>query len=260
MKMPKGGAVRYRLLSALTLAVLVFAWWFVTALDLVEPLFVPSPAAVVASFFNLIVHGYRGVTLLEHLAHSLYRVMFGFLLAVITAVPLGLMMGRNKTVRAIVDPLIELYRPLPPLAYYTLLIVWMGIEDSSKIALLFLAAFPPVAISTVAAVERIPDHRIECARCLGVRGWTLMRTVLLPSAMPGVFTGLRVSIGFTYTTLVSSEIVAAVNGIGWLVLDAGRFLRTDVIFVGIIAMGVTGLLLDRMIRFIGTVMVPWKEE
>ena len=110
VKTPKDGPIRYRLLSALTLVVLALIWWFVTAFELVEPLFVPSPAAVVASFARLVVHGYRGVTLLEHLAHSRYRVMVGFLLAVITAVPLGLIMGRNKTVRAIVDPLIELYR------------------------------------------------------------------------------------------------------------------------------------------------------
>lgn len=257
---PNETDIRYRLLSLLSIALLLAVWWTVTALQLVEPLFVPSPGAVLRSMVTLTVHGYRGVTLFEHLAHSLVRVMSGFLLAVVTAVPLGLMMGRNRVVRALVDPLIELYRPLPPLAYYTLLIVWMGIEDSSKIALLYLAAFPPLSISTMAAVERIPDHRIECARCLGVNNWTLLRTVLLPSALPGIFTGLRVSIGFTYTTLVSSEIVAAVNGIGWLVLDAGRFLRTDIIFVGILAMGITGLLLDRLIRLLATLVVPWKEE
>jgi taurine transport system permease protein len=250
----------YPLLSLASVLTLFLFWWLVTALDLVEPLFVPSPGKVFETFKDVLFRGYRGVTLLEHLWHSMFRVLSGFSLAVLTAVPLGLFMGRSRSVRAIFDPLIEMYRPLPPLAYYTLLIVWMGIGDSSKIALLYLAAFPPLSISTMAAVERIPSHRLECARCLGVGGWTLMRRVVFPSALPGIFTGLRVSIGFTYTTLVSSEIVAAANGIGWLVLDAGRFLRTDMIFVGIITMGITGLLLDRLIRLLETIIVPWKED
>ena len=249
-----------RLLSLLSIVLLVFVWWFVTFIGIVEPLFVPSPHAVLRAFVDVTVRGYRGVTLAGHLGHSMYRVLTGFLLAVVTAVPLGMLMGRSRIARALLDPLIELYRPLPPLAYYTLLIVWMGIENSSKIALLYLAAFPPLSISAMAAVQRIPAHRIECARCLGVRRFALFRTVMLPSALPGIFTGLRVSIGFTYTTLVSSEIVAAVNGIGWLVLDAGRFLRTDLIFVGIITMGATGLLLDRLIRILESLVVPWKED
>lgn len=248
------------ILGFLSVAVLFFLWWSVTRLELVPALFVPSPGTVFKTFIDVTLRGYRGVTLISHLAFSMYRVLAGFLLAVATAVPLGLLMGRNRGVKALADPLIEMYRPLPPLAYYTLLIVWMGIGDASKIALLFLAAFPPLSISTMAAVRRIPVHRIESAMCLGVRGWTLVRKVIFPSALPGIFTGLRVSIGFTYTTLVSSEIVAATNGIGWLVLDAGRFLRTDLMFAGIITMALTGYLLDRLIRGLESLLIPWKED
>ncbi|WP_084604705.1 ABC transporter permease [Desulfonatronum thioautotrophicum] len=248
------------LISAASIVTLMGLWWLVTTLHLVEPLFMPSPETVAKTFHHVLFQGYRGTTLLEHLGYSMYRVLTGFGLAVATAVPLGLIMGRNAILRAVVDPLIEMYRPLPPLAYYTLLIVWLGIGDTSKIALLYLAAFPPIYISTMTAVRQVPISRIECARCLGISGWPLLRRVIFPSALPGIFIGLRVSIGFTYTTLVSSEIVAAVNGIGWLVLDAGRFLRTDLIFVGIITMGATGLLLDRLIRIMETLVVPWKEE
>ncbi len=248
------------MLGFLSVSVLFVLWWSVTRLELVPALFVPSPGKVLDTFIDVALRGYRGVTLFRHLAWSMYRVLSGFLLAVVTAVPLGLLMGRSRVVKAFFDPLIEMYRPLPPLAYYTLLIVWMGIGDASKIALLFLAAFPPLSISTMAAVQRIPAHRIESAMCLGVRGWKLVRKVVFPSALPGIFTGLRVSIGFTYTTLVSSEIVAATNGIGWLVLDAGRFLRTDLMFVGIITMALTGYLLDRLIRGLESLLIPWKED
>jgi len=233
-------------------------WALIAALGIVPELFVPSPASVWRAFLATLITGYRGSTLLGHLGMSLARVLGGFVLAVVTAVPLGLLMGRKPAVQAALDPLVEFYRPLPPLAYYTLLIVWLGIGDASKIALLYLAAFPPLSISAMSAVRGINPRRIESAQCLGADGFSLFSRIIVPSCLPEIFTGLRVSIGFTYTTLVSSEIVAAANGIGWMVLDASRFLRTDVIFVSIIVMGLTGLLLDRAIRFIERRLIPWK--
>ena len=159
----------YPLISLGGMGFLVFLWWLVTELSLVEPLFVPSPQKVLTTFRDVLLRGYRGVTLLEHLGHSMFRVLAGYTLAVLTAVPLGLLMGRNKVLHALFDPLIEMYRPLPPLAYYTLLIVWMGIDNGSKIALLYLAAFPPLSISAMAAVKRIPAHRLECSDASGYR-------------------------------------------------------------------------------------------
>ncbi len=182
----------------------------------------------------------------------------GYVLAVLTAVPLGLMMGMSRTIRAFISPLLEFYRPLPPLAYYTLLIVWLGIGDESKVALLFLAAFPPLVINAMAAVESLAPQRVETALSLGARRRDVVFRVMLPSCLPQILTGMRIAVGFTYTTLVSSEIVAATNGIGWMVLDAGRFLRTDVIFVAIIVMGLTGMALDGFIRLIEARFVPWK--
>lgn len=186
------------------------------------------------------------------------RLGVGYILAVATAIPLGLVMGLSRRVRGVVSPLLEFYRPLPPLAYYTLLIVWLGIGDTSKVALLFLAAFPPLAINAMSAVETLPPQRVETARSLGARRRDVLLRVILPSCLPQIFTGMRVAMGFTYTTLVSSEIVAAANGIGWVVLDAGRFLRTDVIFVAIIVMGATGIALDWAIRMAEAQLVPWK--
>jgi taurine transport system permease protein len=253
-----GPVMPHWLISVAAVSGLMGLWWLIAALEVVPELFVPSPGSVWRAFLHTLTEGYRGGTLLEHLGMSLARVLGGFLLAVATAVPLGLFMGRHRVVRAALDPLVEFYRPLPPLAYYTLLIVWLGIGDGSKIALLYLAAFPPLSISAMSAVRGINPRRIESAQCLGAGDWQLFTRVIFPSCLPEIFTSLRVSIGFTYTTLVSSEIVAAANGIGWMVLDASRFLRTDIIFMSIIVMGLTGLLLDRTIRFIEARVVPWK--
>lgn len=248
----------YRWYSAITVGAVLLLWWLVATLEVVPELFVPHPTSVWRAFHLAQSTGYRGSTLLQHLGASMARLGAGYLLAVITAVPLGLMMGMFRRVRALVSPLLEFYRPLPPLAYYTLLIVWLGIGDESKIALLFLAAFPPLAINAIAAVESLAPQRVETALSLGARRRDVILRVMLPSCLPQILTGMRIGIGFTYTTLVSSEIVAAANGIGWMVLDASRFLRTDMIFVAIIVMGVTGLALDGLIRLLEFHFVPWK--
>ena len=246
------------LLTVVTLASIFLAWYAVARFRVVSELFVPHPAAVLEAFWETATEGYRGGTLLQHLADSLYRVVAGFLLGVVTAVPLGLAIGYSSRVQAVFDPLIEFYRPLPPLAYYTLLVIWLGIENASKIALLYLAAFPPLSVSAMAGVRGVSQERIQGAQSLGATRWQVFRYVIFPSCLPDIFTGMRVSIAFTYTTLVAPQMVAATSGIGWMVLDASKFLRSDVIFMGNIVMGVTGIALDRLIRVAERRVVRWK--
>jgi taurine transport system permease protein len=246
------------ILTALTLLSIFLAWYAVARFRLVPELFVPHPASVWEAFWEILTEGYRDRTLLEHLGASLYRVCAGFLLGVVTAVPLGLAIGYSTRVQAVFDPLIEFYRPLPPLAYYTLLVLWLGIENASKIALLYLAAFPPLSVSAMAGVRGVSPERIQSAQSLGASRWQVFRHVIFPSCLPDIFTGMRVSIAFTYTTLVAAEMVAATSGVGWMVLDASKFLRSDVIFVGNIVMGLTGIALDRLIRVAERRVVPWK--
>jgi taurine transport system permease protein len=246
------------LLTAATLASIFLAWYALARFRVVSELFVPHPLSVWEAFVEIVAEGYRGHTLLTHLADSLYRVVAGFLLGVVTAVPLGLAIGYSRHVQAVFDPLIEFYRPLPPLAYYTLLVIWLGIENASKIALLYLAAFPPLSVSAMQGVRTVSQERIQGAQSLGASRWQVFRYVIFPSCLPDIFTGMRVSIAFTYTTLVAAEMVAATSGVGWMVLDASKFLRSDVIFVGNIVMGLTGIALDRLIRIAERRVVPWK--
>lgn len=246
------------LISLGTVGVLLLAWELVTRSRLVPPLFVPRPVDVWAAFVEAALNGYRGLTLLEHLWASLSRVLLAFVGAALLAVPLGLLIGTNRKVAAVFDPLIEFYRPLPPLAYYTLLVLWLGINNESKVALLFLAAFPPLVISAAAGVRGVRAAWIDGARSLGARPSQTFRFVIFPACLPEIFTGLRVAIGFTYTTLVAAEMVAAVDGVGWMVLDASKFLQSDVMFMGIIVMGLTGLLLDQVIRLAERKIVPWR--
>lgn len=249
-----------KIITIITLLTLILAWQIVTQLKLVSELFLPSPYQVVKSFIVILSEGYKGHSLVKHLGDSLYRLIAAFLLAVVTGVPLGLASGYNSKIRAVIDPLVEFYRPLPPLAYYTLLIIWMGIEDGSKITLLFLAAFAPVYISCMSGVKNIKADYISGAFTLGANKIQVFLHVILPACLPEIFVGMRTSIGVAYTTLVAAEMVAAVTGIGWMVLDASRFIRSDIIFVGIFLMGITGITLDRIIRLLENRFVPWKGQ
>ncbi len=249
--------IKELLISAACVSGIFLLWTIIAALKIFPEYFIPPPSSVLDAFREIAVTGYRGGTLLQHLGDSLFRVLSGFLFACIIAIPLGMMMGYNWKVKAFFDPIVEFYRPLPPLAYYTILVIWLGIGNESKITLLFLAAFPPLSISAMAAVASVSQEKIHTAQSLGAGKAYIFRHVIFPSCLPGIFTGMRVSIGFTYTTLVSSEIVAATSGIGWMVLDAGKFLRGDVMFMGIIVMGVTGIILDRLIRAAEKLIIPW---
>lgn len=249
-----------RLITASTLVIIFMLWYMATRYKWVPELFVPSPFSVWQAFLEIQQTGYQGHTLFGHLASSFYRIVTGLGLAFVAAVPLGLLMGVSSKIRAIFDPLIEFYRPLPPLAYYTLLVLWLGIDNESKITLLFLAAFPPLCVSAAQAVKSVDPVLILAARTLGGNSTQIFLHIILPGCLPGIFTGLRIAVGVTFSVLVAAEMVAATSGIGWMVLDAGKFLRSDVIFVGIIVMGITGLLLDKTVRRLEKLATPWQSR
>ena len=247
-----------KILSWGTAVSILLLWLIVSEFGLIDQNLVPTPQAVFAAFIEIMENGYKNFTLLEHLGESMKRLVIAFVLSCVTAVPLGIASGYNSRIRAIFEPIIEFYRPLPPLAYYTLLVLWMGIENESKISLLYLACFAPAYISCVSAVIKIREDYINSAFTVGASRLQVIVHVIFPACLPDIFTGLRTSLGVAYTTLVSAEMVAANSGIGWMVLDANRYLRSDIIFLGIIVMGITGILLDRGIQLIERRVVPWK--
>ena len=243
----------------LSTIVIVFAFWYgITSLGIFSETIIPSPASVWDSFLNILEKGYKGHTLLEHLGTSMQRLLWAYFLVVITAVPLGLLSGYNSKVKAILEPIIEFYRPLPPLAYYTILVLWLGIGEGSKLALLYLAGFAPVYIACVAGVMRIETDYINGAKTLGANKLQIFCYVVFPAALTDIFTGLRTALGVEYTTLVAAEMVAATAGMGWLVLDASNYLRSDIVFMGVIIMGITGILLDLILRLIEKETIHWK--
>lgn len=260
---PPAGRGRRLAARLLSLAVLLAAWWLVTELQVWSELFVPKPTAVWDRFVDgITVHdgqkGLSGYYLWEHLGASLRRIGLGVGLAILVGVPLGLLIATVRAVQVIVEPYVNFIRALPPLAYFSLLIIWFGIEDASKVWLLFLASFAPIALAVVSGVQTIRQDRIDAVHALGASRLQVIRHVTLPSVLPELFTGIRLALGFAWTTIVAAETVDGIPGIGGLAWSTKKFQQTDVAVLCIIVIGITALLLDAAIKAAERRAVPWK--
>ncbi|WP_445612368.1 ABC transporter permease subunit [Geobacillus sp. YF-1] len=246
-----------KIISLITIIFTLILWMVSTKLKWIDPVFLPSPQSLWKTFLDLCHNGYKDSSLGLHIMQSMYRLLVALLLAFVTAVPLGIVCGMNSYILAIFEPFIEFYRPLPPLAYYTLLVLWLGIDNSSKIALLYLSAFAPLFLATLSSVKQVPKDRIHAALSLGAKRMNVLFSIIFPSCLPDIITGLRTATGVAYSTLVAAEMVAATSGIGWMVLDASKYLRSDVVFVGIFIMGGIAILLDGVIRLYQRKQFTW---
>lgn len=247
-----------RWLSLLTIALLILVWWGITAAGWVKPLFVPSPQAIVQKFFDIWSNGFTGAPFWQHVLISAARVFGAFLLACLIGVPLGLAMGMSPIMRGIFDPPIEFYRPIPPLAYLPLMIIWFGIGETSKVLLIFLSIFAPVALGARAGVRSAAIEQIHAAYSFGASRWQVMRHVILPSALPEILTAMRIGVGFGWTTLVAAEMVAATKGLGYMVLSASQFLQTSTVIMGIFVIAAIAYAFDMLMRLLERRFVPWK--
>jgi len=240
------------------LLVAVVAWWAVTALEVFPAYALPSPQAVAGAFGSLVENGFAGRSLFESIGISLYRLALGFVLATVIGIPVGIAMARIVLVYRAVDPIVEFFRPVPPLAYIPLLVVWFGIGEAPKVVLIAVGTVPIIIINSMSGVRSTPPVRLRVAQCLGASRWQMFRRVILPSALPEIFTGLRVANGVAWTCLVAAELIAAQSGLGWMVQSAGQALRVEVVIAGIILIGVFGYATELLIRLLERLLVPWK--
>ena len=245
-------------ISVVTIAVLLLAWTVVTNAGWIKPLFLPSPQAVFQQFMEYLTGAANDKPLWQHFVASMGRVFAAFALAVVTAVPVGIAMGMSRVARGIFDPPIEFYRPLPPLSYLPLIIIWFGIDELPKVLLIFLSCFAPLALAARSGMKSASQEQINAAYSMGASYSQIIRHVILPSALPEILVGMRIAIGFGWTTLVAAELVAANVGLGQMVLNASNFLRTDIVIMGIVVIGVVAYLFDLLMRWVEKRLVPWK--
>jgi taurine transport system permease protein len=244
--------------SAVVIVLLIFVWWLATYAGFIKPLFLPSPMGVVDAFLGVLKDGFTGASFWEHTWVSTLRVFGAFLLACVIGIPLGIAMGMSPFMRGVFDPPIEFYRPIPPLAYLPLMIIWFGIDELSKVLLIFLSVLAPMALGARAGVKSAAIEQIHAAYSFGATRWQVIRLVVLPSAMPEIFTAMRVGIGFGWTTLVAAEMVAATSGLGYMVLSASRFLQTAIVIMGIVVIAAIAYAFDHLVRYVERRVVPWK--
>ncbi|MEV3854187.1 ABC transporter permease [Streptomyces sp. NPDC050095] len=256
-------ALRWLALRAVALAVLLAAWQAAVAAQLWPRVLVPSPGDVWHAFVqaNSVHDGVRGFSnhlLVEHLGVSLRRIGIGTGYAALVGVPLGLLIGAVKPVAVVLEPAVTFLRTLPPLAYLSLLVIWFGIDESPKIWLLVIAALPPIAAATAAAVRDVPAELVEAAKALGSGPLSLLLSVRLPAALPEILTGIRIAVGVAYTSVVAAETINGVPGIGGMIRDAQRYNQTAVVVVGILAIGISGIVLDALLKGVERIAVPWR--
>ncbi|ANW66873.1 ABC transporter permease [Mycobacterium sp. djl-10] len=258
----KGRLIRAAL-PLLSVVIFLVAWQLAAASGLWNQTFVPYPRAVWDAFVTISsthdgVRGYAGYLLWEHLYMTLRRVLIGVVIGVTVGVALGLVMGSISWVRSVLEPWLTFLRALPPLAYFFLLVIWLGIDEAPKITLLALAALPPAAVATTAAVVAAPVGLQEAARALGATRSQVIRDVVVPSALPETFTGIRLAVGMAYSSVVAAELFNGIPGIGGLVKDASNYNNTPVVLVGIFAIGISGLVIDSLLRALERRAVPWR--
>jgi ABC-type nitrate/sulfonate/bicarbonate transport system permease component len=239
------------------LIVLILIWQAVSVwmLDNTTRTLLPPPTVILQAAWDLIASG----ELFQHLRDSLKREAVAFMWAT-SSIPIGIAMGWWRPVHDQVDPLIEMLRPVPPLAWIPLSILWFGIGDTQNQFIIFLGIFFPILLNTIAGVKGIEPNLIRAARCLGANDWNILWRVVLRAALPQIVTGIRVGLGVGWMALVAAELVGANSGLGFLINDARTVLRTDYVIVGMATIGLVGLLIDWCIRMLMRRILPWSRS
>jgi NitT/TauT family transport system permease protein len=229
------------LLPALTFLVLLGLWHWVARLGIYPEHLFPSPQGVALGIVEL----FRSGELWQYIGVSLLRFAAGYGAAVLVALPLGLLFGRCLLLWSAFDPLVQVLRPVSPIAWFPLISLWFGIGNLPAIVIIFLAAFYPILLATVAAVRQVPPLYLKVANNFGASPGKTFRDVIIPSAFPQITVGLHIAIGSAWVFLVAGEMLGVRSGLGYLIIDSRNNLRTDLVIVGIILIGLSGLIIDR---------------
>ena len=234
-------------------AVLVL-WWAATAFDWIAPIFLPAPGDVLHAGQRVLAQGDLAVDVLV----SARRVFLGFALAALVAVPLGIAMGVWRPVQAVMDPFVSLLRPLPSITWIPLSILWLGIGELQKVAIVFMGSWVYILLYTVESTRRVDPLLLRAARNLGASDLSVMREVILPGALPGIITGLKVTLAISWSCVLTAEMIAAQNGLGALIWQAKDWGNLPLVLVGMLCISLTVLVADWLALRLERVMLPWE--
>ncbi len=247
---------RATLISIISVLLFLLVWAAATGFGLISRLFLPSPREVALAAMKVAVSGSLWVSVWSSSA----RVFAGFLLAVLIAVPLGVTMAVNGTVKAIFAPFISLLRPLPSITWIPLTILWLGIGEGQKVLIVFLGSWIYVLLSTYEATRRVDPILVKAARNLGASDFTVMREVVFPGALPGILAGLKVTLAISWSCVLSAEMVAARNGLGAMIWEAKEWGDMTMVLVGMISISLTVLVADLLAARLEQLLLPWERH
>jgi NitT/TauT family transport system permease protein len=239
--------------GVLFIAVVLGAWTLATSLGLVSQLFLPSPSSVLAELNKQAQSG----LLWKDLAASTYRISVGWLVATMLALPIGILMGNFRLFEGLLEPFVDIVRYMPAVAFVPLTILWLGVGDTQKFAILFIGVFFQEVLLIMDNVKNVPRDLIQVSYTFGLSKWEVLRSVILPAAMPGIWDTFRITLGWAWTYLVVAELVAANVGLGYRIMRAQRFLETDQIILGILVIGILGLATDMLFKWSYRRLFPW---
>lgn len=242
-------------LSVLSLLIFLFAWELICRSGVVDPIFLPSPSKVISRAAAMLDQG----TLMWHVLASTRRVMVGFLAAVTVAIPLGIWLGTSRIARAIFDPVISFLRPLPSMSWIPLSLLWFGINETQKYSIVFMGSFVPALLYVMDATRNIDPLLVRAARNLGANRWQVMTEILLPGCLPQIISGMKIILGLSWTCVISAELVAAKEGLGFLIMNGKEFFQTDTVVLGMVLISFTVLATDLFVRALERWLLDWQK-
>jgi NitT/TauT family transport system permease protein len=245
----------YVLLALSSFGFFLIIWSILTYGRFVDPLFLPSPGRVFQAGVDL----FSELGFTTDILNSVYRVMMGFVMAAIIGVPLGLIMGTFKVAEAFTEPVVGFIRYMPASAFIPLFILWLGIGDIEKIAIIFVGSFFQLVLMVAVVAKNVHKDMLETAYTLGARRFQVIRKVLLPASLPGIVDTLRIIVGWAWTYIIVAELVASASGIGYMIISSQRMLRTGNIIFGILTIGMLGLITDFFFKWLYNKLFPWVE-
>lgn len=240
-------------ISGLSLLVFIAFWESLCRMGFIEPLFLPAPSQILSRAIKMIDNG----QLIQHTVASTRRVMVGFIVSSMVAIPFGIFLGASRVFMAICDPLISLLRPLPSMSWIPLSLLWLGISETQKYSIVFMGSFAPSLLYIIEATRSIDPLLIRAARNLGASKFDVMREVILPGALPQIIAGLKVMLGIAWTCIISAELVAAREGLGFMIMNGKEYFQTDTVLLGMVMISVTVMAIDLAFRKVEGRLLPW---
>lgn len=233
------------------LILLMLLWYFFSNFTAIPDLYLPSPQEIVECFIKY------APDIPRHISSSMYRIVMGFSIGSIIGIVMGLFIGWNKTIRNILEPLVEFIRPMPPLALIPLFILWLGISDRSKIVVIAFGAWVVLIVNTIEAVRNVDPLYLDAAKSLGANTWDVLRTILLPAITPDIISGIRVVAANSFGMCVASEFMGTNAGFGYLIIEGRRFIMTDLLLVGVLLITICSMIVNWLIKLIERKLTRW---